>query len=158
MKNTMYGMLYGAGAAKTAETSGVPLEEARSARASILAAFSGLSRAMSTYEHHAREHGSVTTALGRELVVEPEVSYKGLNAAIQGSAADYFKRGLVWLAQAGLDEFMLLPVHDEVLFSMPPDVVDDARPEIARAMLIDDLAVPVPADPSEPMKRWGDDT
>lgn len=157
VKNTMYGMLYGAGPPKIAATAGITVDEARNARSSILSAFPGLERAMKNCEHEARSTGTVTTALGRVLEVDPDLAYKGLNAKIQGSAADYFKRGLVWLAQAGLDKYMILPVHDEVVFSMPRDVVEKARPAIARAMLVDDILIPVPAEPSSALERWGDD-
>lgn len=157
VKNTMYGMLYGAGPAKLSETAGITLAEAQDARAAILGAFPGLSRAMTRFEREARETGTITTIAGRVLEVDSDAAYKGLNAAIQGSAADLFKAAMVRLAHAGLDDYMLIPVHDEVLFSVPHDQLTEVQDVIAANMLIKELRVAVPAAPSGALERWGDD-
>lgn len=157
VKNVMYGLAYGAGPAKIALTAGIPEAVARDVRAGILAGFPGLSRAMQKLEREARDSGGVTTMLGRELVVDPDKAYKGLNAYVQGSAADLMKRAIVQLGHAGLEPYMLVPVHDEVLFSIPVDEIEEAKVEIAKAMVINDTAVPVPADPSDGLLTWGDD-
>lgn len=157
IKNTMYGMLYGAGPAKISETAGIPLKDATDARSSIMGAFPGMSRAMSLYEQEAKRRGGVVTMLGRDLTVDPDRAYKGLNAAIQGSAADLFKRALVYLDQAGFRDYMVVPVHDEVVFSIPVDEIEEARHEIRKAMMISELSVPIPAEPSAGMQRWADD-
>lgn len=157
IKGTMYGLLYGAGAAKLAITAGITEDEARKAKGDIMDAFPGLAGAQAGCDRMVRDTGAITTMLGRELKVERELSYKGLNAYIQGSAADLFKRALVYLGNAGFEDYMIVPVHDEVVFSIPRDMVEDARAEIAKAMVINDTRVPVPAAPSEGLERWGDD-
>ena len=56
---------------------------------------------------------------GRRLTVEPVAAYKALNYMIQGSAAVLLKRTLVEMACAGLEDYLVVPVHDEVVFSVP---------------------------------------
>lgn len=157
VKNCLYGMAYGAGAAKLAVTAGIPIDEATNVRASILGAFPGLNRAMSKLEREARDYGSVTTYFGRELHIDDGKSYTGLNSYIQGTAADCMKRALVFAAHAGLDDYMVVPVHDEIVVSVPEDQADDARHELLRAMQIDEFAVSIPAEASPNLARWGDD-
>lgn len=157
IKGVMYGMAYGAGPDKLAVTAGIPVEQARDIRASVMSAFPGLGRAMSQYERMARAEGKIQTIYGRELDVDPDAAYKGLNACIQGSAADMFKQALVRLAHAGFDDYMVVPVHDEIVVSVPEEDAEEARHEIARNMQVNELSVAIPADASAPMMRWGDD-
>jgi DNA polymerase I-like protein with 3'-5' exonuclease and polymerase domains len=67
-----------------------------------------------------------------------------------------FKQTIVNLAQAGLEEFMVCPVHDEVVFSIPEAELEDVRHTIAEVMPYNDLKVPVPADPSPGVKTWAE--
>lgn len=158
VKGCLYGMAYGAGPAKLALTAGIPLDEATSVRSSILGAFPGLNGAMNKFEREARDYGGVTTYFGRDLQVEDGKSYTGLNSYIQGTAADCMKRALVFSAHAGLDDYMVVPVHDEILVSVPRDDADDARRALLDAMLISEFAVSIPAEASGNLDRWGDDS
>jgi DNA polymerase-1 len=67
--------------------------------------------------------GYVTTIMGRKQPVKPDKSYVGLNALIQGSAADIMKQGLVNVAEAvaPLGGIPLLVVHDEVVVEVPTE-------------------------------------
>ena len=61
------------------------------------------------------------------------------------------------MSNAGLDEYMLLPVHDEVIFSVPKDTVEDVKHVISDTMsVIGEFEVDIPADPEGPLDRWGD--
>ena len=155
-KGVWYGTSYGAGGATIAKTAGVSLEQATEVRSALLASFPGLSRAMSTYEREAKQNGAVTTLLGREIQCDSELAYRGFNSMVQATAADLFKRSVVNLAQAGFDASAVMLVHDEVVFSLPVEDVEEARVEIAKNMLVDDLIVPIPVDVSGGKKRWAE--
>lgn len=157
IKSTMYGMLYGAGAVKIALTAKVPLHEARASMSEIFTAYPGLRTLMDTTERRAKREGQVTTLGGRVLTVHPQAAYKGLNYLIQGSGAVLLKRALVELACAGLEDYLVVPVHDEVVFSVPKDEVEDVRQVISQIMPITDLPLLIGAKPSPGLARWGDD-
>jgi DNA polymerase-1 len=60
-----------------------------------------------------------------------------LNAPIQGSAADIIKKAMISVAAALRKEpvaTMLLTVHDELVFEVPKEKVDEARALIEKAM------------------------
>lgn len=156
VKNVIYGLCYGAGAAKMAETGGIPEAEAAAARAEILGTFPGLAEALKRYERMGST-GSVTTYYGRELQIEEGKGYIGLNSYIQGTAADCLKRSIVHLAHAGLDQFMVVPVHDEVVCSVPAVDADEIEHILVETMHNYDFHVGIPAEGSGPMARWGDD-
>lgn len=81
--------------------------------------------------------GFVTTLMGRKQVVDKHKSYVGLNALIQGSAADVMKRGLVDAAAAvaPYGATPLLVVHDEVVIECPIEHVDIVRELTEQAMI-----------------------
>lgn len=155
VKNAMYGSLYGAGAVKIAATAQIGIPEARRVLAGIFTAYPGLRTLMATAEGNAKASGKIKTLGGRVLDVPIYDSYKALNYLIQGSAGYLLKRCLVELACAGLDEYLMLPVHDEVVLSVPTGIVEDVRPIVAEIMPVRGLPLAVGAEPSAPMSRWG---
>lgn len=62
---------------------------------------------------------------GRRHRLQDDKSYALLNHLIQGSAAELFKLKLLELDAAGLGEFMILPVHDEVILDVPEADYED---------------------------------
>jgi DNA polymerase-1 len=155
VKNAMYGTLYGAGPAKVAVTAKISLAEAIETLNGIFTSYPGLRRLMRSAEAQAKRDGHITTMGGRRLDVEPAAAYKALNYIIQGSAAVLLKRTLVDMACAGLEDYLVVPVHDEVVFSVPKDCTEDVRQVVADIMPIRDLPLEIGAEPSLPMARWG---
>lgn len=87
----------------------------------------------------AREQGYVETVFGRRLYL-PEINAKhvprrqaaertAINAPMQGTAADIIKRAMLvvhdWLMNSALDAAMIMQVHDELVFEVQEDQVDD---------------------------------
>ena len=155
IKNFMYASSYGAGTAKMAQTARVSVEEMRAVADAVHGRFTGIKRYMKTCERESIENDNwVTTPFGRRIWVDPDISYKALNAKVQSFAGDIFKHTMVNLAKAGLTEYMMCPVHDEVVFSVPGEELEEVRRIIADVMPYNDLAVPVPADPSPGVNDW----
>jgi DNA polymerase I-like protein with 3'-5' exonuclease and polymerase domains len=50
---------------------------------------------------------------------------------------------------------MVVPVHDEMLFSMPRDLVEESQPIIREVMSDLSTVVPLIAEPSPPADDWG---
>jgi DNA polymerase I len=155
VKNAMYGSLYGAGAIKIAATAKITLPEATVTLDRIFKAYPGLRVLMRSAERQAKRDGCITTMGGRRLDIGHGDSYKALNYIIQGSAAVLLKRTLVEMACAGLEDYLVVPVHDEVVLSAPVDVVEEVRRTVADIMPVRDLPLEIGAEPSLPMDRWG---
>lgn len=164
-KNTFYGLIYGAGPAKIAETAGVPEGEARAFIDTLTRQFPGIRRLQTNVERAARsrhaESGEayVTSWGGRKLKSEPDKTYALVNYLIQGGCADLLKSKIVDLDNAGFGDMIALPVHDELLFDVPgaPGEFEECRDEIAAIMHEPDaFAVPLTVHPSGPLTRWGD--
>src|SRR5690606_42019118 len=77
------------------------------------------------------------------------------NYITQGGGAEVFKMKILECAQAGLDEYMILPVHDELILDVPGGKVK----EVARTLhdiMNDTEMFPVPITASVSIgKRWG---
>lgn len=95
----------------------------------------------------------ITSPWGREFKVKDQVQRRKLgNYVCQGSAAIALKKALISLDAAGFGPSMMLPVHDEVLFSIPKTEADDAMSEIKAVMdsVVNESTgwrVPVTAEP-----------
>ena len=78
-----------------------------------------------------------------------------VNTPIQGSAADLIKRAMVEiyreLLERGLEAKMILQVHDELLFEVPEDEVEEVEQLVVEKMDgVADLSVPITVD-----AKWG---
>lgn len=162
-KNTVYGKVYGAGPPTMAHTAGIPVEQMYAVVDTFDRQYPGVKRLMGKVESTARQRASVdgfgwvTTPAGRREVCDKGQFYTLLNYLIQGHAADILKMKMVELSAVGLGPYMLLPVHDEVLFEIPDEEVPDAIPLIKQTMEnLTDYAVPITASPEVPGDNWGD--
>jgi DNA polymerase-1 len=155
IKTFTYSSIYGAGIPKMALSAGITTAEMREVRDSIAARYPGFFQLALEARHQLNQNGGyVETLYGRKLPVEKE--HAASNYILQGTAADCLKRSLVFMAQAGLEEYMLVPVHDEVVLNVPKDIVDDVRAEVKANMECFDFTVPLTADPSGGCVNWAD--
>lgn len=163
-KNTGYGLAYGAGPAKIAETAGVPFEEAEAFISTMFDIYPNVKGFLddvvqtAQFRLNSEGQGYVRTWGGRRVPMDDDKLYSGVNYLVQGSCADLLKEKIVLLDQAGYSDFIVLPVHDELLFSIP-EHLDHA--EIIRDIhhLMEDreaFAVPLTCETSGPMGRWSD--
>ena len=163
-KSAVFAKVYGAGAAKFALTARISEAAASQFMADYDATFPRVPNFIGQVQAVARDRkrdvgdAYVCTPRGRrETIGQGDEFYKLVNYLIQGTAADVMKSQIVALDAAGLGEFMVLPVHDEIILDVPNDLVDDVSAVIEREM-------PVPAGPyTVPLTsdlavadRWGD--
>lgn len=163
VKNTLYGAAYGAGVSKMAETAGVPYDVMKSVSDSVFATYPGIKKFQNTVGdlgvRREREEGQgyVTTPYGRRLPCDEGKVYALTNYLLQGHAAEMLKNALVQLDLAGLGDYALLPVHDEVIFSVPREDAEEAMHLIKEVMSVTEgYLVPIPAEPEGPLARWGE--
>lgn len=160
-KQSGFTKVYGGGAEKLALTAGISVPAARSFNRSYDRLFPGVPRFIRDVTRivkkraGGRESGWVTSLDGRRIMVPSAKAYKGVNYLIQGSAADVTKRAMIDLDRAGLGDYMVLPVHDEVLFDVPEADVEDVTAAAREMMERDDLRVPLVVE-TKVVERWGD--
>jgi DNA polymerase-1 len=162
-KTGFLGKLYGSGVDTFASTVGMSKAEASQIHHALALIYPGLERTMAkvtrAVQQRARElggnNGYVVLPDGRKLMVPANAGYKGLNALIQGTAAIVLKRALIDLDLAGLGEFLILPVHDEIMFDVPISMLDDVVPLIERVMTRNDFRIPLTVSP-DIVSDWGE--
>ena len=140
IKGTVYGKLYGAGVEKMALTAGVKNDDMQEVVDAFDRTYPGVKRFQKRVEREGQERldrtgvGYVETETGRKLPADDNKMYALTNYKIQGTAAELFKQNLIDLDAAGLTEYMLVPVHDEIVFSIPEEMIKDVAPIIQDCM------------------------
>ena len=130
-----FGVIYGISGFGLARNLRIPRAEAQGFIDRYFERFPGIRTYMDDTIAFAKENGYVQTLFGRKIHT-PEINAKGphagfsrraaINAPIQGTAADVIRRAMVRMPDAinGLPAKMLLQVHDELLFEVAEDAVD----------------------------------
>ncbi|WP_170336240.1 DNA polymerase I [Ruegeria arenilitoris] len=140
-----FGVIYGISGFGLARNLRIPRAEAQGFIDRYFERFPGIRKYMDDTVAFAKEHGYVQTLFGRKIHT-PEINAKGphagfsrraaINAPIQGTAADVIRRAMVRMPDAinGLPAKMLLQVHDELLFEVAEDSVDQVI-DVARDVM-----------------------
>ena len=132
-KTVNFGIVYGVSAFGLSQQTNLSRSEAKDLIDAYYATYPRLKAYMSKQVDFAREHGYVTTVLGRRrylkdilaanAVVRGAAERNAVNAPIQGSAADIIKIAMInihkRLQQENWQGKMLLQVHDELVFEVP---------------------------------------
>lgn len=163
IKGMIYGRLYGAGIAKQALTAGVPETQMREVADAFDARYPGVNMFARQVEdagmRRLRSEGQayVLSKYGRRLPCDDTRVYTLVNYLIQGSAAEVFKANLLKLDAAGLGDFMIVPVHDEIVMQVPRGDVADIAPVIVDCMTTrDGYDIPLTSGFSGPGANWGE--
>ena len=103
---------------------------------------------MDRTREQAHGQGYVETLFGRRLYL-PEINAgnhmrrqaaerAAINAPMQGTAADLIKRAMLavdaWIRRTSAPVKMIMQVHDELVFEIKEDALDDAKAHIRRSM------------------------
>jgi len=155
MKGVMYGAAYGSGIQKMADTAGVTFEEMKKVSDDIFKAYPGIKTFMAETEYLGTQReadegvGYIVTGTGRHIPADKGKMYALTNYTLQGTAAELMKKAIVRLDAAGYGPYMQMAIHDEMIFSMPPEMVDEALPEIEALMsyVNGEFDVDLPAEP-----------
>lgn len=155
-KNSNFSKAYGAGTKKFAATAGITDAEAEKFMGMYDRLFPGVTRFQQEVIEQVMRDGYVTTVLGRKIPVERDKAYKGVNYKIQSSAtADLLKLKIVEASAAGLHDYFRLPVHDEMIYEVPDDELDEVMPVVQEVMTETEMfSCPLTATP-EAYKTWG---
>ena len=162
IKTYVYASLYGAGIPKLAAAAGIPIAEMRDIARQFSDQYPGVARLGKQIEQAAQQRiasdGRAWVRLfdGRKLYAPQGSLYKLQNYLIQGTGAIITKRGLIEMDKRGLTEFLIMPVHDEVVLSAPISEAREVMTSTAEAMSNYDFKIPLTAGPEGYFDRWGD--
>jgi DNA polymerase-1 len=132
-KTVVFGILYGISPFGLSQTLGISQQDAKKYIDAYFARYAGVKQFLDRTLEEARQRGYVTTILGRRRPI-PELSSgdatqrgfgerMAINNPIQGSAADLIKVAMISISRRLHAElpttWMLLQVHDELIFEMP---------------------------------------
>jgi DNA polymerase-1 len=133
-KTINFATIYGQGAHALSRQLKIEHAEAKDFILRYFERFRGIRQYLDSMVDFAREHGYVTTIFGRRRYI-PELRERNFNirafgertaanSPIQGSAADLIKVAMIRIADAlrrgKFETRMLLQVHDELVFEVPP--------------------------------------
>ena len=158
-KTVNFSITYGAGATNLSRQLGINRTEARTLIDQYFSQYQGLKKYMDETVEFAREHGYVSTLLGRRRQLRDINSRNGMirsgaeriaiNTPIQGTAADMIKVAMIHIYQAmnqrKLKSRMILQVHDELVFDVYKPELEDLQAMIEEKMknAIPGLRVPI---------------
>ena len=156
-----FGIVYGISDYGLSQNLGITRKEAASFIETYLNSFKEVKQFMHDIVQDAKRDGYVSTLLHRRRYV-PDVNSRNFNARsfaertamnspIQGSAADIIKLAMVKYAESEeaqkFNAELLLQIHDELIFDIPEDEVEDFIPVIKDIMEnAIDIDVPLKVD------------
>ena len=156
-KAVNFGILYGISSFGLSEDLGVDIVTAKKFIDNYLKTYPGISEYMEEEKKKAYELGYVTTLMNRRRVIE-ELKNKNymirssgermaLNTPIQGTAADILKKAMVEIYdefnKRGLKSKMLIQVHDELVFNVLDDELEEVS-SIVRDIMEHTIELSVP--------------
>jgi DNA polymerase-1 len=156
-KAVNFGIVYGISGFGLSQNLDIPQKEAKEFIERYFETYPGVKRYMDEVVEQAKRDGYVTTLLGRRRYL-PMIHSRNygersfaertaMNTPIQGTAADIIKHAMVRLeremAARKLKSRMLLQVHDELIFEVPEQELEEMK-ELVRAVMEDALPLSVP--------------
>ncbi|MFA6917196.1 MAG: DNA polymerase I [Parachlamydiales bacterium] len=157
-KAVNFGILYGQQAFGLSQTINIPVKEAETFIKTYFERFPRIKGFLEKYKEQARATGKAVTIIGRERII-PEISSRNpqiraaaerlaINTPIQGTAADLIKLAMLKidavLEAEKLKAYMILQIHDELIFEVPDEEIPRLRELVKNTMEnVIDLRVPL---------------
>lgn len=148
VKSIAYGTNYGMKPKKLAGELGCPIEEAEELYNAYMGAYPAVNKFFDECVEIAQRTGYAFTLLGRRRYLPEihshnsfdrfEAQRRAGNTRIQGSAADVVKMAMLKITASQLEEQygapMISQVHDELLFEIPDEVLEEVNAKITDCM------------------------
>lgn len=167
-KAVNFGIIYGQSAFGLSQNLGISRKEAAEIIDQYFNQYHGIKQYMSQAVEFAKQHGYVETILKRRrylrdinsgnMTVRGFAERNAINAPIQGSAADMIKVAMINIQKdiekQNLKGLMIMQVHDELVFDVPLDEVEQFKAIILdRMQNAIELSVPLEVEIGEG-KNW----
>lgn len=147
-KAVNFGIVYGISDFGLSNNLGITRKRAKEFIDKYLETFSGVNKYMTDIVEFAKEHGYVETLYNRRRAL-PEINAKNkivaslnarlaMNTPIQGTAADVIKLAMInafdYIEKTKVDAKLLLQVHDELIFDVNKNVIDEFTNQMVKIM------------------------
>ena len=134
-KGVSFGKVYGGGAATLSRQTGARLVDVQRAIHAYDETFTGIKKYSRVLQENA-QYGSreVVTPTGRHLPLDRDRLYAATNYMVQSTARDIMAQAVVNLFDSGLGDYLLLPIHDEILAQAPVREAEEIVAEISKVM------------------------
>ena len=146
-KSVNFGLLYGMGPKKLSDELGIASSEAKEIITNYFASFPTVKSFLEGIQERVKIDGYVETILKRRRIFDYEsangmqkAAYmrESVNTVFQGSAADLIKLSMnqidSMIQEEELDAFMLLQIHDELIFELEEEKVDEITKRFVHIM------------------------
>jgi DNA polymerase-1 len=155
-KGVGFGKVYGGGKVTLSRQTGADLTTVAAALREYDRKFPGIKRYSRTLIDRA-EYGraEVITPSGRRLPLDRNRLYSATNYMCQSSARDVLAQAILEIDDAGMLDYILLPVHDELILDAPVEDAQEIGDEIGRLMTMNFMGVPLTAGPEIGGPNWG---
>lgn len=163
-----FGIIYGQGPHALSKGAGISYEEAKQFIAEYFRVYSGVREYLDQTRALAHAQGYVETLFGRRRPI-PDINSPfpqlqagaermAINMPVQGTAADFMKLAMIQIAERlpkiSKDARLLLQVHDELVFEVPENDVEDIAAKVVDVMQnVEKLGVPIVVD-AKYGKNW----
>ncbi len=159
-KEVNFGIPYGLSAFGLAQNLGISNAEAKQMIEAYFDRFPMILNYIEESKSFVKEHGYVTTLLGRRRYL-PDIESANwnlrsfaeraaINMPIQGTAADIIKSAMIsidkWMVEEGVKSRMLLQVHDELIFEIHHEELSLCSTIIEKMESAAELLVPLKVD------------
>ena len=150
-KTVNFGILYGQSAFGLANELQISRTQAATFIEKYFENYSGVKNYIETLKDLCRKNGYSSTHWGRHRTIK-EINEKNknirengermaVNSVIQGTAADLIKQAMIRadneIRKRGLQSRLLLQVHDELIFEVPPQEIEEMKQLVKNAMECD---------------------
>ncbi len=147
-KTANFGIIYGISAFGLSQRLNISRTEAKDLIDGYFEGYPGVKSYMDACISKGRENGYVTTIFGRKRylrdinsrnsLLRSNAERNAINAPIQGAAADIIKIAMIrihnLLENSSLDAKMIMQVHDELIFEVAEDNINEIRYLVVREM------------------------
>ncbi|QGJ94809.1 DNA polymerase I [Mycobacterium phage Blinn1] len=147
--------VYGGGAKTLAEKEQIDFPTAKRVLDAFARTYPGVARLSKKLAAEAGKNGYVINPVGRRLPVDGSRTYSALNYMVQSTSRDVTCRALIRLHEAGFTPYLRLPIHDEVVASIPAEKSAWGAAEIGRLMAEEMGPVMIGTDPEVGGRAWG---
>ena len=144
-----FGLIYGMSAYGLSRQLDIEPSAAKNYMDIYFSRYPGVAEYMDKTRERAKKQGYVETLLGRRLYlpdinatrvpVRKAAERAAINAPMQGTAADIIKQAMIdvnaWLSRQHPDVFMIMQVHDELVFEVPKNKNDEIQEGINQRMM-----------------------
>ena len=146
-KSVNFGLLYGMGPKKLSDELGISTGEAKEIISNYFASFPTVKSFLEGIQERVKIDGYVETILKRRRLFDYEAANgmqkaafmrESVNTVFQGSAADLIKLSMnqidSMIQDEKLDAFMLLQIHDELIFEVKEEKVEELSKRFVHTM------------------------